>query len=480
MAFNFLQTGMSGYGGQNSFVATPEQDAESERVARMLGLWTPDNPHGPQVYDAPVNVMQPPQMPAPPAMEQVAQQMPAPARELRKRGSIVDAIGELADVFAKIGGAEPMYNLEAQQDREMSLEDRRRAIELNNLKFQAAKGELGDQGNARLGQAFRGLQAIQSANPNADVSQVWPLLAKQAGIDDARIAELGAAIAENPELIKGLAAGTGAAPEYTGQIVYATGPDGKLRAFQPSKDGSGTRDILPEGYTPADPLKFVDLGGGVAPVASRTGQRVAPIMPKSEKPGAVADRTQRGVIARDRNRTTIQVAGMPARAKAAGGGKAAPNLAAVAESARPIVADLKDAITRLNKSGGMTGKNSGVLDTLGATARENVPGFERFTNKEGFSARQDLDRLLTTGIPALLPLLGGLQLGGKNIDAAKELDTWRKAIASAKDYPSAMRAIKGFEDRITFLTKNGTAAAPATAAPNAAALAEARRRGLIK
>ncbi len=94
-------------------------------------------------------------------------------------------------------------------------------------------------------------------------------------------------------------------------------------------------------------------------------------------------------------------------------------------------------------------------------------------SQEGFSAREDLDRLLTVGIPALLPLMGGLQLGGKNIDAAKELDTWRKAIASAKDYPSAIRAVQGFEARIAELTAQADAAP--TASPRRAAPREGRK-----
>ena len=113
----------------------------------------------------------------------------------------------------------------------------------------------------------------------------------------------------------------------------------------------------------------------------------------------------------------------------------------------------------------MTSPETGTLGTISAMARENIPGVERLTNSEGFSAREDLTRLTTVGIPALLPLMGGLSLGGKNIDAAKELDTWRNAIASAKDYPSAMRAIQGFETRI----KELTAAQPASRRPAAPA-----------
>ena len=383
---------------------------------------------------------------------------PSPSPEPRKRSSILDSIGRVADVLARVGGAEALYQptLDAREDREIALADHAQQVDLNKLRALQAQQQI-DAGNleatdaetARFGKAVRGLQALQAARPGVDINAAWPLLAKQAGIPDDRAAVIGQALQQNPDLLAGFAGMTGE-QNLGKQVYYGRDAQGNPFAYQVGADGQFHPVALPEGASPVQGgVKTVDTGGGVATIDPLSGRPVgARILPKTEAPGRAADRASRERIAGANIASRERIAAMPARSSGKGG-KADATPAKVAEAAAPVVASLKDAVERLHRSGGMTDENSGITDTANAMARESIPGYERFTNKDGYSARQDLNRLLTVGIPSLLPLMGGLSLGGKNMDAAKELETWRNAIASAKDYPSAMRAIQGFEQRIS-------------------------------
>lgn len=238
----------------------------------------------------------------------------------RQRRSILDTVGRIADVLAKVGGANALYQptLDAREDRSLALGDHAQQVDLNKLKLATAQGTLGDADTARLGQAVKGVQAILAANPNADVSKIWPLVAQQTGLSPDRTAAVGQALAANPELLKGLANATNDdASKFGGNVVYGKDANGNLVAYQPGLGAEGARSVLPEGVSPVDPLKFVDTGGSQVGVGTRSGNPVR-ILPKTEAPGKAADRTSRENIARGNNNTAITIAGMPARSGTGG------------------------------------------------------------------------------------------------------------------------------------------------------------------
>lgn len=390
------------------------------------------------------------------------QQAPKPAEPPRKRRSVLETIGRISDVFATVGGADALY-----QPSIDAREDRARMVDIDAMKRQQMQQQLAMGGEeaaamqrAKVGVALKGLQAIKARG--GDIGQAWPLLAQQAGIAPEAATELAQVFQQNPNAIDGISAmfTEQQQREFGLQPFYAQDGQGNLTAYQLGKDGSLQPIQLPEGTAPIDPLKFIDTGNNQVGIGTRSGQPLK-ILPKGERPGF---RGGQPISERPGFRGGRPIAPPPINPNAKpAAGKQGSNPAAIVEGAKPIVSGLKDAVRRLYQSGGMTDENSGVLRTAGAIARENIPGVERFTSPEGFSAREDLTRLTTVGIPALLPLMGGLTLGGKNIDAAKELDTWRNAITSAKDYPSAMRAITGFENRIKELTNGAVPARRNTA-----------------
>lgn len=343
--------------------------------------------------------------------------VPAQAQPARPRRSFLETIGQLSDVIARVGGAEPLY-----QSMIDAREDRTRQVDLDALRKQQMQMQM--QTGAQESERGRLAQALGAIAENPDAVASWPQIAQEAGIDPQRAQALGAILQNNPQSARVFAQSLGWQPEKQGSQAKEMQVYNLLKEAEPELADQYLQSI-------ADPRGLSDYQAKQIEVALA---RIA----SGER------------IAAGRNATQVRVAGM--RGIAPGGGKGQPDRAAIARGAQPVVAGLRDAVQRLYQSGGMTSEQSGTLGTLGTMARESIPGVERLASPEGFSAREDFNRLTTVGIPALLPLMGGLTLGGKNIDAAKELDTWRNAIASAKDYPSAMRAIQGFESRIAELT----------------------------
>lgn len=293
-----LLAGIPGYGVQQAAAADPTAPV-APQAANVLQALAPGDP----------NV-------APPSIA------PAPATQpARARSSLLDTLGRLSDVFAKVGGAPEQYQptLDARQDRTLALGDHDQQSALNQIKLATAQGELGDAGNLRLSAAARGLQAIVAANPQADVSKIWPTIAAQAGVDPQRAAAIGQQLLTNPEILQGLTQPAKGA-SYTGQVVYGQDANGKLYAYQPGEN-VGARNILPDGITPVDPTKVVNTGGETVLVGDKTG-KTQRILPNTVAPNTVANNATAENIADKNNATKVTIAGLPARGKGAAGGAA--------------------------------------------------------------------------------------------------------------------------------------------------------------
>lgn len=332
----------------------------------------PPPPVAPQQPDAPItavpnaqNLLQNLNVGAPP------NDAPDATQPARVRSSLLDKIGQVSDVLAKVGGANALYQptLDARQDRVLSLGDHDRAVAMEKIKLADAKGDLGDKGNVRLGNAVRGLQAITSANPQADISKVWPLLAAQAGIDPARAQALGQEFAANPDMIKGLAGTVGATREFGLQPFYYTDKSGALRAGQVSKDGT-FQPIDLDGGAATDPTKAVNLGGTTALIGTRSG-KVTGTLGNTEKPGGAADRAARVAIAGGNNQATITAAGI--RANAPGKGKPGSDAGAEATNGLALIDNIANGFRDLHGMKALAGDDGGtVSNVLGALGRTGV------------------------------------------------------------------------------------------------------------
>lgn len=315
--------------------AAPPQPADL--LAGIPGMSQPDPsqvnamapPPAPQ--PTPIPVQQAPQpAPPPPPPDLPSQQAPNPAAPPpapapRTRHGILDTIGQISDVLAKVGGASALYQptLDAREDRALSLGDHARAVDMDALKKtlvqqQIASGNVdaSDKQNTILGTALRGLQAIKANGGN--VAAAWPLLAKQAGVPEDRAATIAQAIQADPNALEGLTSMF--SDQDLGKNLYFAHDDkGNTVAYQIGSNGQPHLITLPGGATPDAPLKATDLGGSTAFVDG--SGRAKTILPKTEAPGKAADRSSREAIAAAGNKTKIDVANIRGPTSKGKGGK---------------------------------------------------------------------------------------------------------------------------------------------------------------
>lgn len=203
--------------------APPQPTLTPEWFAGMMNApaqpAAPAAPEIPQQIESnapPFNIMEALNGGVPNAAPPVA--APAMSRQPRERRSVLDTVGRLADVFAKVGGADALYQptLDARQDRAFAIEDRTRGIDLDALKtalvkqqittggqqIEAGENALTDHTTGKLALGVRGLQAI--AARGGDPAKAWPILAQQLGIEPERAAVIGEAIAKDPNSLYGL------------------------------------------------------------------------------------------------------------------------------------------------------------------------------------------------------------------------------------------------------------------------------------
>lgn len=391
----------------------------------------------------------------------------APAAAPRTRRSLLDTVGRISDVLAQVGGANALYQptLDARQDREIALGDHARTVDMDKLKLATAQGTLDDAGRARLTQAVRGTQALLAANPQADISKVFPLLAARAGVDPAQAQALGGELAQNPGLLDGLAGFDDSGDKYGGSVIYATGPDGKITAFQPNLKGGKGRAVLPEGFTAIDPTKAVNLGGSTA-LVGRSGN-VTRILPNSVRPDTVANNQTARDIAAGKNTTALTIAGMPARGKA-GTGKS-DDAAAQGNSEALIALDNLDRgfqdLHRLNalpgdKAGGAVGN---VLSALGRTGAGQYIGEQ--AGSEAAQKRVAMGKTINTLQQTLIKALPASATRTKfeqEILARSLPDPTRMSFSTAQDVINDYRAI--FKRAQAAAVKEASARAPAAPA----------------
>lgn len=192
--------------------AAPQTGLSPEWFAQTMGNDMPNaQPQAQQPAGQPENLLE--GLNYAPVPAQAQQAAPAPAAAPRQRRSLLSTVGSIADVLAKVGGAEALYQptLDAREDRTLALGDHARAVDLDALKMAASRqalvsgqGEIDDHSRAVLGQAFRGLQAIQASG--GDVNKAWPVLAQRMGIPPEQASKIGEQLAQDPSSIVGFSA----------------------------------------------------------------------------------------------------------------------------------------------------------------------------------------------------------------------------------------------------------------------------------
>jgi hypothetical protein len=398
---------------------------------------------------APMPVQAAPPPPPPPA--------PAAVAEPHKRRSLLDTIGRISDVLAKVGGADALYQptLDAREDRGLKLGDHERQVLADNLKIETDKFALGDSHNTRLGQVARGLQAIQKAG--GDINQAWPVLAQRMQLDPETIQSVGKAISTDPNALDGLIAAT-TDPKYDqskfgGTVVYAKNKDGKLVAYQPSLGNDGARSILPDDLTPIDPLKFVDTGAAQVGVGTRSGNPVR-ILPKSVTPDARFNAASRERISAAGNASRERTAGMRSGTNKAGD-------PAMIETAQGNLDELKSIYTDLHNMGAMVSPAQAADKNVVARIRASGIG-QLLEGAVGTKAQTQRDRVASIRPQLMQSLAKATGMTGKQLDSNADVKLFMQTVTNpATSYESNLKAITGLERFLHANAKKNATAAPA-------------------
>jgi hypothetical protein len=412
----------------------------------------------------PANIMQ--------SLDQTPPQMAKMEAEApRKRLSLIDTIGRVADVFANVGGAQAQYQpyLDAREDRALGMEDRSRQIDLDGLRKrlteqQIAAGDMGvqDDERSRLGQA---LGAV-SADPKGGAA-MWPQIAEQAGLSPERTAQIGGILAKNPQAASIFAASLG----YTAPKPPSQAKELQVYSLLQSKDPK-----LAEVYL-----------RGISNPQSITPYQQAQLKIASDKFGFDMYKYENPQpTAAERNAS----AGVGGKRGGGGAGGGADDVNAI----------LTDFNIKLN------GKDDPVADLIRTSTSgyvESVASLIPGALGKATPGRENIGQLETIDNALVLALAGGkLGAGVSNADrdffkemSGKISDPTIPANQRLAGWEQIKSRLRGIQRRANQKPAAQPAARPAAkpryqpspnrkpvpaAGGNPAALAEARRRGLIK
>lgn len=311
-----------------------------------------------------------PQLPNPAAVASsaVADSPPAP----KPKRSLLDTIGKISDVLARVGGADPLYEpmINSREDRLNKLADRQREIAKSDIDLATSKFDLSNkQGTDERTRFANVLDAI--ADPE-DAARM-PELMQAAGLTDPKYAPFIAMVQKDPDQAKVLstALGGGGADDKLGHNLYfGTDANGKTVAYQIGDDGQPhILDFSGAGVTPGEPVKVVNTGGSNVVVGGQTGQ-VKKILPNSVSPNTVANNRQSDTNNRRTTSTQLTIAGMPARTNV---GKGAGKNAADPQAALDTLANIESGFRELHGMQALPGDGGTALGQIeGALGRTGI------------------------------------------------------------------------------------------------------------
>jgi hypothetical protein len=359
----------------------------------------------------------------------------------KKRRSLLDTIGRISDVLATVGGAQALYQptLDAREDRSLALGDHDRKVNAEEIALATNKFALGDAQNVRLGQAARGLQAIKASG--GDITKAWPVIAQRMQLDPATVESVGQALATNPTALDGLIAAT-TDPKYDqskygGSVVYGKDANGNLVAYQPSLGNDSARNILPDGVTPIDPLKFVDTGNAQVGVGTRSGSPVR-ILPKSATPDARLGANTRLTISREGNVSRERTAAMKSGTNKAGD-------PAMIETAQGNLDELRGIYNDLNRRGAMVSPKQAADKNVVARIRASGIG-QTLEGAVGTEAQTQRDRIASIRPQLMQSLAKATGMTGKQLDSNADVKLFMQTVTNpAASYEANMAAIDGLE-----------------------------------
>jgi hypothetical protein len=203
--------------------------------------------------------------PSAPRQTNVMQMMQPPAQAPeppRKRTSVLDIIGGIADTFAEMGGATPMYqrNVDARtkRDRETELYPiQKTGFELDNTK---TRTDIADKRTEMMGAMAIG--ALDYMKKGGKIETILPVMYQQLGLTPEEIALYHQQIMADPEGAMTALAMFGKSESAKRGLTpfYGMDKDKNLIAYQTLESGGAEPINLGEGIIPIPPTTELNLG----------------------------------------------------------------------------------------------------------------------------------------------------------------------------------------------------------------------------
>ena len=171
------------------------------------------------------------------------------------RRSVLDTIGRISDVLAKVGGADALYQptLDANTARMNAVDLEKQRHTLGEQQLTTGQEAIEDHGSARMGAAMRGLTAIQAGG--GDVTKAWPIIAANLHISPEETTHIAGLLASDPKNTIDMLTSALNAPDKTGSsdgdvqkynMLMKADPTGELgKQFLAGVAGGKTKDITP-------------------------------------------------------------------------------------------------------------------------------------------------------------------------------------------------------------------------------------------
>lgn len=357
-----------------------------------------------------------------------AQAGPAPvAAAPRARRSILDMIGGVADTIASVGGAAPLYrqNLDAQKAREIAAEDREYQIEQRPLERQMIDQKLkrGEQelsagaldiqnaNNELLNSAGAGMRQVFGRSGAEGVLKAWPLLAKNLGVPDDKAAEIGQALASDPE--------------------------GTLAALFPDP-------AVAKGGSKAKEIQVYELMAEKNPVAAEAylqslADPTKPMTPYQAEQVRLAE--ERLNLARDRYENPPQSAAQRAAGTKAGAADEAR--AASVQAANATLDELSGLYDQLDEMGAMVNPKKGTAGNIAARARASGLG-QLVEGAVGTQAQELRDRVESIRPGLMQQLAKATGMTGKQLDSNADVKLFMQTVTDpTRSYEANQAAIRG-------------------------------------
>lgn len=351
----------------------------------------------------------------------------------RKKRSVLDIIGGVADALAQTGGATAGYAQGIDRKREIARQETDDAWKekFNGQKLQAGNNELQDFTTKKFAMASRGLNSVFQQSGAPGVMKAWPLISKHLGFSDEEAALFGEGLATDPEgtlsaLDEGLNGSNGSQPKEI--AVYKM-----LQRVDPTGERANAYlDSLTRDKTEMTPYQMAMLG------LRQDDQRYKRI---------------------DQNRNyNLRERGIRVRENPPGkAGKDGAIETGAAENFRNLVVGLRQNYETLHKSGALVDPNQGTGSNIVARARASGIG-QLVEGAVGTQAQTERDKI-TSSRPALLQaIVKATGMSSKQIDSNAEMKLMlQQATDPTMSYQANVAALKRLESMVSNLSKKPAA-----------------------